>query len=1062
MNFKPNQQLAIDNLGQNVVVPASAGAGKTAVLIERLMKRILIDQVELDEICAMTFTEAAASEMKVRLMKALNEKQKETPSAFITKQISLLETAHISTIHSFCLNIVKNYGYIIGVNPDRTKNILPPAELTILQEQVIKKVLDDYIDTHFLQAKDLLDTFNSNPLNFSALETAIIKIAHWISEQSRPQEAINKLLQNYSVQSLNDLTDDYKSYLFHYYDLQFQQLINALEMTTDAADKALNFKANDKVQPLIDNMKVKHGTIIHLHQKIKTKDLSFYDEIIDALNIQIPTIQKDDDYKVATATLVELITSLVKRHQSEAKEVEQLNAQLPLVEQLITLATTFIKEMNQKKEELKVLDFSDFEPMALEILLAENGAIAKIMQDKFKEIMVDEFQDTNTYQDEIIKLISNGYNIFRVGDVKQAIYGFRGGKPAIMQEIIATKQSEIIPISYNFRSKYDIVHFNNVTFQQIMDLTVNTKYTPDDIVETGTPGQEVESHKVEFHIIQTNADMPEETEEDVIEESDINEPKLNIDPADVISAQYIAQKIVSLVKSGEARFKDITILVRAHHLKDLLKEAFDAVNIPYFLNEQSGYYKSEVVASTIHLLRYLNTPNNYDLTKVLMSSYYHLTLDQIAELKISHQHLHDGIKLNFPEIDNQLNSLKMLVLKSDIVTLIQAIANLNNAYNTYFSIQDKTNMDALLDKAVEYQNNNAITITGFISYLESLVDEKSSEASPIASDEDVVTAMTIHQSKGLQFPIVFLFGLGRNISREDKEFLVTDDELGFVMNSIDLEYRLTNYTLLRRIMNHKRDHESVEEGMRLLYVALTRAQSRMFIVDAVKEFTEEHQFAELDETLLFKHKRKVHLLVPASKNTAIINISNLDDIPQDSFDDVKLDTEQYNQPLQTHLVLQDPLRIPFENTPLNLNRSSIHAMDYGTKIHEYIESLPNALWLQESIDTIEPRFLKTLLDYNTHSKTLDIYNNHQEFYNELAYIVQLDDAIDNGIMDYVAISDKHITLVDFKTDNETKEVIIERYTNQIEGYKKALSILYPGLQINTYIYSFHLKDYIVL
>ena len=1061
MQFKPNQQSAIDHLGSNVIVPASAGAGKTAVLIQRLMKRILVDQVELDEICAMTFTEAAASEMKVRLMKALNEKQKETPSDFITKQISLLETAHISTIHSFCLNIVKNYGYIIGVNPDRTQNILPPAELTILKETVIKEVLDAYMESNFDEAKVLLDTFNSNPLNFSALESNIINVADWISEQSQPQRAIDTLISNYSIESLDDLSEDYKDYLFNYYSLELKQIIKAIEMTTDAADKALDIKEDAKKQISVDEIKVKHGEILRLQNKIINRDISFYDDIINALNITLPSFQKDEEYKKATALLVGTITPLIKRHQDSSSEIQLLNDQLPIIKQLITLATTFLSELDNKKESLKALDFSDFEPMALKILLAEDGAIAKIMQDQFKEIMVDEFQDTNTYQDEIIKLISNGHNIFRVGDVKQAIYGFRGGKPAIMQEIIRNQEAEMIPISYNFRSKYDIVNFNNVTFEQIMNLTENTKYTPDDIVEAGTPGQSEDSHKVEFHIVQTDAELSSEESEEIDAEDVENDgPELNIDPADVISAQYIAQKIVSLVKSGEAKFRDITILVRAHHLKDLLKEAFDDVNIPYFLNEQSGFYKSEVVAATMHILRYLNNPNNYDLTKILLSPFFHLSLDQIAKLKLDHQYLSEGLQVQFTSIHEQLQNLKFIAQSSDIVTLIQAIVSLNDAYNTYFSIQDKTNMDALLDKAIEYQNNNAITITGFISYLESLRDEKSSEASPIASDEDVVTAMTIHQSKGLQFPIVFLFGLGKNTNREDREFLIADDELGFVLNSIDLEYRVSYHTLLRRIMNHKRNHEAIEESMRLLYVALTRAQNKMFIVDAVKEFTEDNIHAELDETLLFKHKRKVHLLVPASKNTAILETFKLEDIETQKFPDVELNKDEFSLQMDHNLSFKQDITLPIENKELNLDRFNAQGMEYGTQMHEIIENLPHRLWSEDDLNSINSKYRRAAIDYNTHDTTQKVYNDHDEFHNELSFIVEIDDKIFNGIMDYVAISDTQVTLIDFKTDNASTETIIEHYEQQIEGYKKALSRLYPGRQIYASIYSFHHKDYV--
>ena len=239
MNYKPSQQEAIDHLDSNVIVPASAGAGKTAVLIARLMKRIIVDEVELDEICAMTFTEAAASEMKVRLMKALNEKFEEEPSDFITKQISLLETAHISTIHSFCLNIVKNYGYIIGIDPDQTQNILPPAEQNILKEEAIALTIESMIQEDFEQAQYLLEVFSSNPLNFKSLEDAIVTVYEWYSEQSNPQYHIDSLLETYQAQSIDELSQAHQDVFYNYYLLEISTLIDYQSSAYEMAALAL-------------------------------------------------------------------------------------------------------------------------------------------------------------------------------------------------------------------------------------------------------------------------------------------------------------------------------------------------------------------------------------------------------------------------------------------------------------------------------------------------------------------------------------------------------------------------------------------------------------------------------------------------------------------------------------------------------------------------------------------------------------------------------------------------------------------------------------------------------
>lgn len=1059
MNYKPSQQEAIDHLDSNVIVPASAGAGKTAVLIARLMKRIIVDEVELDEICAMTFTEAAASEMKVRLMKALNEKFEEEPSDFITKQISLLETAHISTIHSFCLNIVKNYGYIIGIDPDQTQNILPPAEQNILKEEAIALTIESMIQEDFEKSQYLLEVFSSNPLNFKSLEDAIVTVYEWYSEQSNPQYHIDSLLETYQAQSIDELSQAHQDVFYNYYLLEISTLIDyqssAYEMATLALGDTMTKLQAEAMTSLENNM----GKLVQIKGQIENRDPRFYDDLPYALDTFYPRINKHPDYSKASKSAAEVTSRLMENHRTLSEEFTILNGQYPIVQSLIQLAQNYEVIFKSLKQEKKALDFSDFEPLALEILLAENGAVASLLQAQFKEIMVDEFQDTNSYQDAIIRLISNGKNIFRVGDVKQSIYGFRGGKPEIMQGIIRNNEAKKIAISYNFRSKTDIVHFNNVTFKNIMDLTINSKYTEDDIVEPGTTNQDIDSAKVEFHIIETYEEAPEE-DDFIVEEVPYNDGSGLEKPSktDPLSAYHISQEIIKLVSSGQFEYRDITILVRAHHLKDRLKEAFEAVNIPYFLNEQTGFYRSKIVESTLDILKYLDHKEDYYLAKALLSPYFNMSMDSLAQLKLDPNSLYKALEIHHPETYLMLDKLKYQAKNSDIITLLQGIFALNDAYNTVFSIQDKTNIDALLDKAVQFQSNNPITITGFISFIESLLDERSAEASPISSDENVVTAMTIHQSKGLQFPVVFVFGLGRHSFQDSKSFLIADSELGIAMNHIDLDYRSTQKTLLRKIMMHKKNHDELEESMRLLYVALTRAEKRMIIVDVMEKYERE----TLDFNLLFNHKRKINLLIPASMDTAKVEIINRIELNEQSLDKIDYSLKDNYQKLEPIVLETGHYELPFTNETLNLDRSYLKGMEYGTQIHEAIEHLPNDLWTQDAVSSYTSAVQRTLMDYNTHPKTQDIYQNHESFYHEMPYIAQIDGDIRNGIMDYVALAADKVTLVDFKTDNADVATILERYTNQVEEYKKALELIYPGLQIQAYIYSFHLKDYINL
>ena len=1030
--FNPQQQQAIEALNANVIVSASAGAGKTTVLIARLMKRILNDNVSINEIVAMTFTEAAAREMKVRLLAALNDAYALEPSPFLQTQISLVETAQISTIHAFCLIIIKNYGYVLGMDPIRAQNILDDAAVTIMKKEAFNTTLNQWLHQNYEGTHRLLTLFSANPLDFESLYQASESVVTWIQSKKNPDHAIATLIKTYQSQDFKELPAVFKHFFINQYrdlivDLLegLQSIIAISDATFDAADAKHDkfFQQSTLFLSIIPALRL-------VLSDIENESIASLDTLINILNFKIIPYGKSEAYTVARDSLFALIGDFATTYTPIDVALNQLNQQVDDIQMLLDFSQSYLNTFSQNKVEANCLDFSDFEHDALAILRHNDFEIAKRLQPLYQEIMVDEFQDTNEYQDEIIRLISNGHNIFRVGDIKQSIYKFRGAKPSIMKNLIDEKDGINLFLSYNYRSKEPIVSYNNVIFERLMNLSLGMTYTKYDHVNTGIDAQKEDCYPVAFHII-----TPTDT---AVDES-----------ANQLKARHIAQEIIRFHKQGMA-FKDMVILVRGHHVKTYLKEAFETFNIPHFLDDQSGFYKSEVVQAVLNFLRYANTRNDYYLVQLLLSVFVGETPDTLATLRIEPTHtFKQSYKTYNPLLFERIETLCNAWKSMDIVSILQDIYTFNDTYSTVLSLQDKTNLDFLLDKAISYQASSSASLSGFIRYITYIEDDTSSEAAPLSADADVVTAMTIHKSKGLQFPVVFLWGTGRHQVKDHEKFLVTDEDLGIGLNHISTPLRIVEKNILRDIMEYKQNHEEMEESLRLLYVALTRPQQHLIIVDALKEFEE----LPLTRKLLFDHKRKSQLLYAASpKDTTVLKMIDPLDIEHERLPDFQ--PVSLNQS-SNGVVSKPRQRTYYQNPSLDLNRYSQEGMRHGSILHEAIEVLPNTLWDETHLKAYPAPIQKRLRDYNNHPLTRT-FSAFSKIYHETSYMTQAGE----GIIDFYAIEGSRLVLVDFKSDNASAEILKERYASKILEYRDILHQHYPNLTIETYIYSFKLNDYL--
>lgn len=1028
--FNHEQLKAINGLGNNIVVSASAGAGKTTVLIARLMKRIIEDNVRLDAICAMTFTEAAASEMKTRLLAALNNAYTENEDAFIAQQISLVETAQISTIHSFCLTIIKNYGYVLGIDPDRANSILDDSQVQILQNEAMDTTFRYWLVQEPDTMQHLLDTFSNNPIDFDGLKKAIQTIATWILSKKDPESAKKEVLNLYQAQSLQDFPKDIK-------DLFFTMYINNLEsikkemMTLISISDAIH-DPNDKKQEKFFTQTHAFLDLIEsinaIQKQCSEHDDSFYSDLPNLFDFKIVPDSKDDNYTKTRNSLQKEINNLFGSYIPFEKAFEDLNNQASDIYKLLEITDMYLESYNQLKVEKNAFDFSDFESLALEILSFNDGIIAAQVRNIYQEIMVDEFQDTNETQDEIIRLISNGKNIFRVGDIKQSIYRFRGAKPKIMQSLMRDESITNLSLSYNYRSKKDIVDYNNIVFNNLMNLSYGISYSESDNVNVGLSSQAEDSYPVEFHIIERGSDKFKETSAQQ-------------------QAQYISQEMIRYHKMGY-KFKDMVVLVRSHTAKAPLKEALELANIPHYIDDRSGFYQSPIIQDILNLLNLVINPHDYYYIKVLGSTFFNYTPDMLGNLYL---HESGSLRRALEALDPNTYTILRNAIYSwqriDIVSVLQEIYLINDTYQR-ISLQEKTNLDFLLEKATQYQQNSIPSLLGFIRFIRTFENDISSEASPLSQDADVVTAMTIHQSKGLQFPIVFLWGMGAHKVFDHDATLLVDDSMGLALNKIDLPKRIASKNILRHIMETKQNHEEMEENLRLLYVALTRPQKHLIIIDSVREFKVE----ELSFSTLFNHKRKAELLYAASPTSTILKRIDANDIETEALETL----EHVEEHRFTKLFDEEIHAIAsLQNRDLDFNRYSQEGLSFGTTLHNAIESLPNRTWTSDDLDIFEDRYRDPLLRYNAHPFTQELYT-FDTIEHEMPFI----DSNGEGIIDFFAYNKTQLVLVDFKSDNISHEELINTYKSQISHYADILKQEFPNHQINAYIYSFKSNEYI--
>ncbi len=1071
----PSQIAAIETIDQDILVSASAGAGKTTVLIDRLIKRIINDKIPVSRILALTFTEAAAAEMKHRLQAEMHRKLLETSDPFLKEQLILLQTANISTIHSFCLNVVKNYGYIIDLDPKQVNNILDEATKTILQQECL-----DMTFKHQISQSDISDFisvaqhFSSRSEDLSEFRNAVLKISSILSQQKNPQAWIVNVLSLYQQwQKICQFPEAIQKTLWNLLTLYAQQARKLSSDVLQMATRLENEKAVKEAQLMSD-------WTSQLFISIQQKDLDNYTHIWTMMAVhQLGTIRLQDEYNKLRKKLNVLTRTKANLFLSESEYLSQLHQQQPLVRLLLEMANDYNTRYVQKKKEHQCIDFDDMERFAFEILFEENHKIYLSYQQLFDEIMVDEFQDTNHLQDAIISRVSRGRNIFRVGDVKQSIYRFRGAKPGLMRSLGTLDTVKQLTLEHNYRSKQPIVEFNNQLFHVLMNIeNFEDAYLDEDHVTPGRESQWDGVAPVEIDILQIdeeNNEEPSEFDDDSVEEitdEGYKEEKIDGSINDkVLRANHIARRMHKLHRDENIAYRDMVVLVRSHALKEDLKAAFDESNIPYFIDSKSGFYQSPAVSAVLNIFRWVTQPENeVALFGILFSPFFNLSADQGAQLALHNRAERNWMEsLNYlhPEVYQVLNELKDELQYLSISDSLNRIYTLNDFYNDYCTHHEKTNLDLLFEKAVGFDQNGIGGIYGFVSLIDKISDEKSSEAIPVNSEDDVVKVMTIHQSKGLQFKVVFYWSTNSNAIIDLKQPLIVDEQLGLGLHTILLPKRLKKVNLLRQIIEFKATKEELEEQIRVLYVALTRAQEKMIIIGSEKKMPEEK---EISMMTIFEKVGTQGWIIAALKHLDP-SLFVLNRISIEGMRTVRLSMKQPDYPpLPTYDKSQKTTTkvIPSLKEQTYIPRvyisGDLKPAQQGTLMHSVMQFLPNVPFSENQLNHLNLPLTETMIEqlirFSQHPLTLQLYS--AKVSHEVPFIARLNQQLVYGYIDMISQTEEKLVIVDFKTDrNVTAEELAERHKHQLEIYVQAMSLT-ENIKIEAYLYSFDLNDYIKL
>ena len=884
VKWTEEQSQAIHEKGSNILVAAAAGSGKTAVLVERIINKIIEEEIDIDKLLVVTFTNAAASEMRERILNAIYKKIEEEPTNLrLQKQITLLNKSNICTIHSFCLDVIRNNFYEINISPNF--RIGDTAEIELLKEEVLDELFEDlYLkeDEGFLKLLEIYTSYKDD----EPLKDIVKSIYNFIQSAPFPEKWLAEKVKLFDIDIENtDFAETVwgKIILNNYKECIEENILGLKKIKKELEAENELEKFSQAIRLDIENLE---SLLVNLNSWDKSYELAKTFSFVrwpssKKINSETPAFVKEKRDMI-NAKFKKLKDSIFI--YTSAEVLSDLKNMYEVLNLLQAIILKFNENYKKAKLERNIIDFNDIEHLALKILIKDEDGkyvpseIAKKYQDKFEEIAIDEYQDSNMVQEYILTSISKGNNIFMVGDVKQSIYKFRQAMPELFLNKYKTyklkkEKTEAddlkIQLFKNFRSRKNILDTTNIIFQEIMSKDLgDVDYNEDEYLNLGANYEEPQLENIDFAgKTEINIINLEDTTKDSQEDEEDNVKTERIENS-ILEARYVAQKINELINSNyyvldkkegyrKVTYKDIVVLLRSTtELSPIYEKEISDLGMPVYSETSTEYLNSVEIQLIMSCLKIIDNPmQDIPLVTVMRSMIGGFTDNDLIEIRLAdkYENFYESIvkariQVN-EELRNKIDSFLELINQwreaSEFLALDELIWKIymDTGYYNYVGLMQngklrQANLKMLFERAKQYESASFKGVFNFINFIDKLKlrNNDLGAAKIIGENENVIRIMSIHKSKGLEFPVVFLSSTGKNFNLKDlREKILIHQEIGFGPNYENSELKIEYPTLAKEAIKMVSKRESISEEMRVLYVALTRAKEKLIITGIEKD-----------------------------------------------------------------------------------------------------------------------------------------------------------------------------------------------------------------------------------
>ncbi len=856
------QSEAIESRGKNLLVSAAAGSGKTAVLTERIIKLICEDRVSLENMLIVTFTNAAAGEMRERILSKLIESlgKENIDDKFIREQIAVVNKSFIITVHSFCIDIVRKNFFKLAIDPNF--KIGDPIELNLTLVDIIDELFEDEYEINNPEFLELVESYGSNR-DDARLKDIVLKLYRYIQSKPSPLKWLREVTSFYKISE-----DDFKDNIWirSLIDETMSELLSLKELISHCIDLC-NLEGGP--EEYLSAIKSDYYMLEDLMDLIEND----YDQFTRSLsNISFEKLKRIS--KKREMPIDEILVDKVKSSRDSFKKhikklqlglaskdidtmAHQLEEMEPLMEYLYSLVEKFTLRYRSEKSKKGILDFNDLEHYAIELL--EDEDIRKNYRDKFSYIFLDEYQDSNIVQETIINHIRRDDNVFLVGDVKQSIYKFRLADPSLFIDKYTSYSRNPDGINYridlskNFRSRREILDGINFIFKNVMSTKLGEiEYDESAFLYSGTDFEDNYDSSIEINILDKSSD----------DDEDIDDELKNLESVE-LEAIAISKKIKSLIgkktydgkkKTYKAiEYRDIVILLRAtRNWSHIFTDVFIDENIPLFSDTSSGFFDVLEIKVFLSLLKIIdNKLQDIPLITVLRSPIGGFSIEELISIRCIDKSYNFNECFFSYDKDDELGlkikdfkeRLEKWTYESTYMRLDELVWKLLIESRFFYYVgglpgakERQGNLKILVEKAKIFENTSVSGLFNFINFIERL--EKTSNdmdtAKSVSESENVVRLMSIHKSKGLEFPVVILAGTGKRFNLMDlNSELLLDKDLGFGLKYVDYKNRYYMESLPQSAIKSKMKASILSEELRILYVALTRAVDKLIVFASI-------------------------------------------------------------------------------------------------------------------------------------------------------------------------------------------------------------------------------------